>query len=194
MNEEKVQKPKSSNQRDLDSAKEQFDKYEQNIKDLTLDRMNEAPVLEMEQQTKLSSREIDKSKDVYIKPVRSIGAREKFNERFRDEWNFQREDVQIIAENKEIIGEMIETWTKPFPGVQCEFWQIPVNKPVYVPRHVAERIKASSYHRMHMENRAISQDGMGSYYGTMVVDNTIQRLDAIPVAKRKSIFMGASGF
>ena len=32
------------------------------------------------------------------------------------------------------------------------------------------------------------------YYGSMAVDTTIQRLDALPVSTNKSIFMGASSF
>ena len=37
-------------------------------------------------------------------------------------------------------------------------------------------------------------DGYGQYYGAMAVDTIVQRLDAHPVTKRKSLFMGASGF
>jgi hypothetical protein len=37
-------------------------------------------------------------------------------------------------------------------------------------------------------------DGNGQYYGTMVADTTVQRLDAIPVSSSKSIFMGAKSF
>jgi len=35
---------------------------------------------------------------------------------------------------------------------------------------------------------------MGQYYGSMAVETTVNRLDAIPVSDRKSVFMGASGF
>lgn len=197
MTEDSIKKPKvalGSAQKELDKAQEQFDQYEKNIKDLTLDRMNAAPMEESEMQTKLSSRQIADAKDIYLKPFKTIQSREKFNEKFREEYNFAKEYVYIIAENKEIIGETIEKWTKPFPGMPAEFWQIPVNKPIWVPRYVAEELKRCFYHRLRTEDVGTSSDGVGKYYGTMVVDTTIPRLDAHPVTKRKSIFMGASSF
>ncbi len=41
------------------------------------------------------------------------------------------------------------------------------------------------------QNNQMGSDGMGQYYGSMAVDTTIQRLDALPASTRKSIFMGA---
>lgn len=186
-------RPKATSlaEQEMDKAEKQFDAYEQKIKDLTLDRMNEAPKREIEPQTKMSQAEIAKSKDIYLKPAKSIGSREQFNENYRDEYNFSKEYVQFTAENKEIIGETIELWTKPFAGMPAEFWQVPTNKPVWAPRYVAERIKGCSYHRMTMQNAPVNSDGMAQYYGHMVVDSTVQRLDAIPISSRKSIFMGA---
>ena len=184
-------KTNSLGEQELDKAESQFKAYEETIKDLTLDRMNQAPKQETEQQTKLSQSEIAKSRDVYLKPEKSIGSREKFNEDYRDQYNFAKEYVQFTAENKEIIGEAIELWTKPFAGMPAEFWKVPVNKPVWAPRYVAERIKGCSYHRMTMQQTPINSDGMGQYYGHMVVDSTVQRLDAIPVSSRRSVFMGS---
>ena len=78
--------------------------------------------------------------------------------------------------------------------MHAEWWEVPTNKPIWAPRYVAERIKGCTYHRLTMQDRAISTDGMGTYTGQMIADTTIQRLDAHPVAQRKSVFMGASGF
>lgn len=190
-------KPKvnSSSDKEMQKMEKQFDAYDQQIKDLTLDRMNEAQKVETEQQTKISQKDIEKSKDIYIKPSRSIRSPEKFNEKYRSDYEFAKEYVHIIAENKEIIGESLEFWTKPFAGIPAEFWQVPVNKPLWVPRYVAERIKGCSYHRFEMaQNQSTGTDGMGTYFGSMVVDRTINRLDAHPVSERKSIFMGAKSF
>lgn len=179
---------------ELDKAEEQFGQFEEQVNALTKDRMDHAPKEQVEQQTKLSSREISDSKEIYLKPKRSIGSREKFNERFRDEFNFSKEYVQFIAENKEIIGETITMWTKAFPGQPAEEWDVPVNKPVWAPRYVAEQIKKCNYHRLRMEQNSItSADGMGNYYGTLVVDTTVQRLDALPVTPRRSLFFSKSG-
>jgi len=159
--------------------------------------MNQAPKLETEPQTKLSQNQISNSKDIYLKPIRSIaGAKEVFNENYRASWEFDKEYVHFIAENKEVIGETLDFWTKPYRGIPAEEWKVPCNKPVWAPRYVAERIKKCSYHRIRMEESkgVIGSDAFGTYQGQMCVDHTIQRLDAMPVSSRKSIFLGASGF
>ena len=179
---------------DLQKAEKQFEAYDQNIKEMTMDRLNEAPKQDMEPQTKLSSSQIEKSKDIYLKPTTSIGSREKFNEKFRESYNYDKELVHFIAENKEIIGEMIEMWTKPYPGMPAEYWKIPTNKPVWGPRYVAEQIKSKFYHRLIMQQTVTENSGAGQFYGQLAADTTIQRLDAIPVSSRKSVFMGAKGF
>jgi hypothetical protein len=184
-------KLKSSVEKELDQVKEQFDHFDNSIKEMTMDRMNEAPKLEMEPQTKLSQNEISKSKDIYLKPLKFVGDPNPFNEKYRDDYNFQKEYVQFIAENKELIGENIEKWTKPFRGVPAEFWNIPTNKPVWGPRYLAESLKSKFYHRFVMSNAPVEQSGVGTIYGAMAVDTIIQRLDATPVNSRKSIFMGA---
>lgn len=174
----------------LEQAKSQFDSFDNQIQTLTLDRMNETPKEEVEPQTKLSQHEISNSKDIYLKPKRSISSREKFNEEYREEYNFSKEYVHFIAENKELTGESIEIWTKPFPGMPAEEWCIPSNKPIWGPRYLAEQIKRKYYHRLRMDDKTvISQDGHGSYTGAMVVDTTIPRLDAYPVSSRRSVFI-----
>lgn len=161
----------------------QFQTFEDSMKELTQERMNEAPKMEMEQQTKLSSQQIAKSKDFYIKPSKTVGSKEKFNERFREEYEYKKEYVRFIAENKEIIGESIPVWTKPYPGMPAEEWMVPVNKPIWGPRYLAEQIKRKYYHRLVMKEDVISQDSTGSMYGRMVSDSTIPRLDAYPAGE-----------
>ena len=149
-------------QKELDQVQQQFDQYKENIDSLTLDRMNQAPKAEVEQQTQLSTREISRSGDIYLKPFKVVGTRHKFNERFREEWNYRKQYVNFIAENREIKGEILEFWTYPYGGVPCEFWKVPVNKPVWAPRYVAEQIKECKYHTLIMqENKIISTDSMG---------------------------------
>jgi hypothetical protein len=186
---------KAKVQSELEKAQQQFDTFDKNIKDMTHDRMNAAPKQEVEPQTKLSTNEIRNSKDIYLKPERSIMRRDKFNEKFRDQYNFEKEQVCFIAENKEIIGEAIELWTGKYGGVPVEFWKVPVNKPVWGPRYLAEQIKKCSYHRLTMQQNVITESGgYGQMYGALAVDTVVQRLDAMPASTRKSLFMGASGF
>jgi hypothetical protein len=69
------------------------------VKKMTLDRMNQAPKEDIEPQTKLSQSDIEKSKDVYLKPLRTIGSREKFNEKYDS----------ISIEQKQILKEFINS-------------------------------------------------------------------------------------
>jgi len=194
MTEEKKVKPKIA-QTEMDKLEDQFQAFDKNVQELTHDRMNAAPKEETEPQTKIARSDLDKKKDVYLKPYKTISCREKFNEKFREDYNFKKEYVQFIAENKEIIGESIDLWTRPFPGMPAEEWKVPVNTPVWGPRYLAEQIKSCSYHRLKMEQGMnTGADGMGQYYGAMAVDTSVQRLDAHPVNSKKSIFMGAKGF
>lgn len=195
MTEPKRPKVNSTGQNELDKLEKQFETFDENIKQMTQDRLNTAPKLETEQQTKLSQKDLEKSKEIYLKPIRSIGSREKFNEDYREEYEHAKQYVKFVAENKEIIGEAIDLWVKPFAGLPAEEWKVPVNKPIWAPRYVAERISGCKYHRFEMQESAITgTDGMGQYYGSMVVDNTVNRLDAHPVSEKKTIFMGSGKF
>lgn len=188
-------KVNSASQNELQKAAAQVDAFDASVKEMTLDRMNAAPKQEAEPQTKISQRDLAKTTDIYLKPDKTISCQDKFNEGFRKNWEYDKEYVNFVAENKEIIGETIEMWTKPYAGIPAEFWKIPTNKPIWAPRYVAEQIKRCTYHRLVMqENRIVGSDGMGQYYGSMAADTTIQRLDAHPVNSRKSVFMGAGSF
>jgi hypothetical protein len=190
------QQVKMSNKKIIEQAQKQAEEFETQVKDLTLDRMNQAPVQETEAQTKLSTKEIDRSKEIYLKPVNSIGDGQKFNPEFESEWNFASEYVQFIAEHKELIGESIELWTHPFGGKGAQYWRVPTNKPVWGPRYLAEQIRRKCYHRLVMQETAspgnmIGNDGTAAYYGKIIADTTIPRLTAEPVSNKKSVFMGA---
>lgn len=185
----------STSEQELDRAQAQFEAFDSQIKSMTMDRLNETPRQEYEPQTQMSSKQIERSKDVYLTPERSIAGRDRFNEDYRKEYEFKKELVHFTAENREIIGECIEIWTRPFGGMPAEFWKVPVNKPVWGPRYLAEQIKRKFYHRLVMqENRIVGSDGAGQYYGSLAADTTVQRLDAHPVSDRKTIFMGANSF
>lgn len=182
----------SNQEQELDRLDKEFKKFDDEVKSLTQDRMNEtAKKIEIEPQIKLSASEIEEAPRVVLKPTTTISGRDKFNERFRKDWEFQKQAVHFVAQHNEIIGEDIDMWTKPFAGVPAEYWNVPTNKPIWAPRYVAEQIKRSTYHRLTMkENTITSKDSYGQYNGSMVADEVIQRLDAHPVSDSKSIFMG----
>lgn len=180
---------------ELEKAEKQFEAFDDQVKSLTTESIGMIKPREVEPQTKLSQKDIEKSKDIYLKPSNMVPSKEKFNEKFRDEYNFDKEYVNFIAEHKEVIGDTIELWTKPYPGLPAEFWKVPSNKPVWGPRYLADQIKRKIYRRLKSEQSTITaMDGMGQYNGHLVVDTAIQRLDAYPVSSRKSLFMGANSF
>ncbi len=190
-----TEKPKLSNSdsaKALELAEQQIKSYESQIKDLTMDRMNEAPMKDVEPQLKLSQSERSNSRDIYLKPEKTIGCADKFNEKFRKEYEFAKEQVNFECENQEIIGEAIEIWTRPYPGIPAQFWKVPVNVPVWGPRFLAEQISRKFYHRFITdESRPTEQNQAGLMTGAMIVDKKIPRLLARPVSSRKSIFMGS---
>lgn len=183
----------------LEKAAKDFDEFDANVKSLTMDQMNTAPKVEIEAQSdtlKVSDKEKNDKGYKYLKPFRSIGCKDKFNEAHRSDYEFQKQYVCFEAENHEIIGEEIDLWTRPFPGMAAEEWKVPVNMPVWGPRYLAEQLKRKSYHRLIMkENQITGSDNQGhKYFGSMAADSTIQRLDARPVSQRKSVFISDSGF
>jgi len=176
-------KVNSEGQKELAKTAEQFEAFDEKVKSMTLDRMNKAPLEDFEPQTKMSTREQNKADALYIKPIRSINSRERFDEKQRaahtEAWRY----VKCIVENYEIIGEPIEVWTKKFPGDSYHFWKVPVNKPIYIPKLLAEQLSQCRYHRLTMEpssNQVSNVDQMGTYVGTVVVDSVKQRIDCKP--------------
>jgi len=197
-------KVNSQGERELAKTQEQFEKFDEEVKSLTLDRMNQAPKEEKEDQTKLTAAQCSKMNEIYLKPVKTInpGCAPKsgkmtdvFNEKWRNEYEYDRKYVRFIAENHEIIGETIKIWTRPYSGIPAEYWEVPVNKPVWGPRYLAEQIKRKNYHRLVMnDHKQVGQDGMATYVGGIVVDSVVQRIDAKPCPQAQVSFNRASNF
>lgn len=173
----------------LESAIITVDKFNESVTALSMDELAKAPKIESEPQVLQSQREIAKDDGIWLKPERRINSKEPFNEKFRTEYNFKSEYVPFIAENKEIIGEAIETWTKKFPGVSAEFWKVPTNKKVWGPRYLAEQISSKSYTRLVMEDRPTDVSADYAFSGAMVAKNKIQRLDARPAKATRQVAM-----
>lgn len=193
-------KPKvnSDGQRELDKAKEKFDEFDAEVKSFTQDKMNEAPMEEVEPQTKLSSKEWKEAPEIYLKPTRTQypgpipktgKMTDTFNEKYRKQYEFDKEYVRFVAENHEIVGEAISMWTRPYPGVAAEEWLVPVNKPVWGPRYLAEQIKRKCYHRLVMnDHKVVESSGVGTITGGIVAECTKHRLDAQAAPKSHIAF------
>ena len=191
-------KPKvnSAAEKELDKIDKDFKAFDENVQSLTMDRMNESPKVETAPQVERSQQELNKAKEIYLKPVKTIGCgpKDKFNEKFREAYNYDKTYVEFEAENHEVIGETIDVWTRPYGGMPAEEWKVPTNKPVWGPRYLAEQIKRCSYHRLKMEQTVTETVGVGSMYGQLTSDSVVQRLDAKPVVRKSHVFMGARNF
>lgn len=191
-----MEKPHTNNsevKKEMDSIEKQLDSSVQSMKSFDRDSL---PRQQTEMQTKLSQNEIAKMNGIVLKPKKSLNNNQVFNEKFRKEYEYSKEFVNFIAEHKELIGETIEIWTRPFGGIPAEFWEVPANKPVWGPRYLAEDIKKRSYVRYVQQDRVQNisgAEGVGQMYTGMVAETVVQRLDAHPVNERKSIFMGVGG-
>jgi hypothetical protein len=189
-----AERPKinSAAEKELDKCEVQFKAFDDQVKELTMDRMNLVPHVQQDGQTKMAQSDIKKSPDIYLKPHNYVASREKFNERFRKDYEYDKEYVQFIAENVEIRGESIELWSKPYPGCPAEFWKIPVNKPIWAPRYISDQLKRKFHHKLIMqESQTSGSDHNGQYYGRMAVDTTVQRLDARDIVSRTSVSMAS---
>jgi hypothetical protein len=168
-------------EQELDRAEAQFKAFDENVKSLTQDALNSAPLTETEEQTKLSKRELKNTGAKYIKPSRSINTKEQakpLDEKQKQAHARAWERIECIVENKEVIGETVEFWTREFPCDPADFWQVPTNVLVNIPRLVAKNLSRCKYHRLRMEeNRGTGTDGMGQYYGALVADSTIARIE-----------------
>lgn len=175
-------KPKvnSEGQKELEKVEAQFDQFERQM--MALSGVDLGAPIETEAQTKLSTKEQNASDVPYIKPNRTIGSKEPFNEKFRAQYDYAKQYVRCIAENNEIKGEQIEVWSKPFPGVPCEFWKVPVNKPVMIPRYLAAQLSTRVYNKYSMEDRmrGIGSDGGHQFYTGMIAKESVRRLDCRP--------------
>ena len=87
-----VQKPNvnSASEKELVRVEAQFDQFKEQLDSLELDRSN-AHAKETAPQVLLSQEDIAKSKDIYLKPYRAIGSAEKFNEKYREDYNYAKE-------------------------------------------------------------------------------------------------------
>jgi hypothetical protein len=176
----------------LESIERQINQQEDQIKSLTLDETNKSPVLEQESSMQLSQKELAKKPDVYIKPTRTLapGRKEKFLDAWKSEYESRKQYVEYTVENNEVIGEDVTLWSKPYPGLPMEEWVLPTNKPIWIPKYVAEQVQNCRYHKFIMDKTPVNTTGEATYYGAMQVKNTVNRLDAKVVDKRPRVFMG----
>ena len=107
----------------------------QDLSELTVDKINQAPVIEPEPQTKLTNKQLADSMGLlYIEPIRKMPPFGTLPEKLKKEHARDWEYVKGIYENIESMGESAEFWYVKYPGDPDCLWRIPANIPVFVPR------------------------------------------------------------
>jgi hypothetical protein len=182
---------------ELEKHAKAANEFDAQVKTLTHDVMRSASLVEEEPQLKKSNRELQADNARYLKPVRTISSNQKFNENFRKSYEYDIEPVKFVAEHME-LGSMIETWTRPYGGMSAEYWEVPVNTPVWGPRHLAAQIKRARYTRIIMTadnaNDIREYSAAGTMVGTPRADCQVQRLDARPVSSASTTFFNSKDF
>jgi len=175
-----MEKPKLSSgqaRKEVDRLETEFQEKAKQMSSMTQDEIATAPVKETESKVEMSKKEIIQFDAPMIKPshkIHGIGKPKAEQEGLRKKaWEY----VKVVAENLEVHGETIEFWHKPpYSGEPCCFWQVPVNKPVYVPRFVADHLSTRCYHRLVMQEKTTNL-GHGEITSTLVATETRRRLD-----------------
>lgn len=182
-----MKKPKLASgfaQKEVDRVEAEFKAATDANASLTQDVMSKAPEKESDVEPFMPKRQILQAPVPRIVPTysRSPNGKKKPEQDAlrRRAWEY----VQVICTNSEIASENLEFWHKPMiAGEECNFWQIPVNRPVFLPRHVAEHIKTRKYHRLVMQEEiTVEHTGFGEMKGKLVASHTVQRLDCTPAA------------
>lgn len=170
----------SKGQQELDKVADQFEDYSSQIRKIS-DNVTDAPqASDYNPSTKISAREAHRAARI-MKPTKTIGSKERFNEAYRGEYEEAKKYVTCIVENFEFSGK-IDCWTKPFPGMPAEYWELPCGTPIIVHRYVADRISQCSYRRLSMDDTPSPTNYVESdRLGAIVVAETKRRLDARPV-------------
>lgn len=178
-------KVNSEGQKELDRASESLDNFKAQAGDFNPFTGITKPS-ETEPQTKLSKREGEHVDAPEIKPLRAVrrpvGGQHKatvsWDEKYRDARNKDWELVKCIVENNELIGQEVEVWTAKWGCDPAHFWKVPVNKPIRIPRMLAEQLSKCNYHRLKMETNA---DAKNFVDANIVADHVVHRIDARPV-------------
>ena len=136
---------------------------QQDMNNLTVDKIAEIAPPEAEKEIKISLKEIAKMEGIqYIEPVRKLQPfgilPEKWKSKHAHDWEY----VKGMFDNEVAKGEPFRFTFSKWPGDPDCMWEIPANRPVYVPRMIAKLlsgekdedsgIQAMNYHQFcHIE-------------------------------------------
>ena len=155
-----VERPKTGSgkiEQELDKVEGQIANIQENILSASPAAIEaKAPEPSNDRIWDLSYREFKAADAPKITYTRMFAPASKPNPRCEAERKRGWEYVKCQCENFEIIGEKIEMWLCKWPGDPYTYWEIPVGKPIYLPRWVAEHLSTREYRRLVMSDRNTS--------------------------------------
>ena len=123
---------------------------QKDLNTLTQDKVNEMAPQAVEVQPQVESLKAIALREgvPYIEPKRRLGAFGKLPEKLKSQHAHDWQYVKGICENYIVNGEPVKFWLSLYPGDPDCLWEIPVNRPVYVPRMVAKHLEeVMKYHK-----------------------------------------------
>jgi hypothetical protein len=180
-------KVNSEGKKSLDKAEQLIGQFQAKTKEFNpFTGLGDVPV--EEPQTKISRREMDHADAQWIEPLRSIkrpvGGKDKATVYFNEKWKPLHEKdweyVKCIVENNELIGEKVPAWTSKWGCDPAHYWEVPVNRPVMIPRLLAEQLSKCKYHRLKMEGGLESAQESNFVNKRIVIDHVVRRIDCRP--------------
>lgn len=107
-----------------------------------------APAKEVPTTLELTKKQLAQKEGIpYIEPIRKMQAFGTLPEKLKGEHAHDWEYVKGIYENYIVSGEPLRFWYSKYPGDPDCMWEIPANRPVYVPRMIAKHLEeGQKYH------------------------------------------------
>lgn len=147
------------------------------LNELTSDKVTEiAPVVEPEPQ-ELSLKSRAQMEGVfYVEPKKRLPAVGTLPEKLKADHKRDWEYVKGMYENYVNIGEHVAFWFCKYPGDPDCLWEIPANKPVYIPRMIARHLEeAQKYHTFTHAPRSVERQRKDDHMEDFTVTGTHYR-------------------
>lgn len=119
------------------------------LNELTQDVINEIAPEADEVEVQLTTKQLAAKEGIpYITPKRTMQAFGKLPEKLKAEHKRDWEYTKAIITNEVINGEPLSFWYSKYPGDPDCLWEIPTNRPVYIPRMLAKHLEEiPQYHK-----------------------------------------------
>jgi len=157
---------------------------QRNLNEFNQERVNEVAPKPIESEPQeLTLKQIAKNENVqYIEPKKQIKGLGILPDSLKKEHAFMWEYVKGIFENRAIVGETLKFWLKLYPGDPDCLWEIPANRPVYVPRMVAKTIDETMiYHKFDYIQKDTSRMAKNNFAEEFSVVETVRRGEFRPI-------------